>query len=219
MKPPHEGKPHGVPEWYDWVKGPNIQSGNNPQGCKAMTAWGQVYEDAKGNPAENTRVQLKDLKSYMLSKKDGKWHLLQNSRRVDGAAYREDFAGDVNKPADIRNETDGSISVKPGGGYNFHFWPSPRAAIDPADIAGIFITLQARLIVEDPKKPDDRAKARYLLNVGGDYWLSLDAKWDNWKTNPGIGMGRFKYVKLEWQAFNFTTPSETNIRPNPPPLE
>ncbi len=194
--------------------------GNDPKSFKAMIAWGQVYEDAEGNPANNTRVQLKNIKAYMLSKKDGKWHFLQGSRGVEGAAYREDFAGDINKPADIRREADGSISIKAGGGYNFHFWPSGgRVTIDPDDIAGIFTTLQARLIISDFSQPDDRADARYLLNMGGDYWLTLTAKWDNWTTNGDIGMGRFKYIKPEWQAFNMTTLSEDEIRRNPPPLE
>lgn len=220
MKLPHEGRPHGVPTSYGWTKGPRMESGNDPAAFGAIIAWGQVYEDAEGNPAKNTRVQLKDIKAYLLSKKDGKWRLIQNSRDVAGAAYREDFVGDINKPADIRNEADGSVSVKAGGGYNFHFWPSTgRAPMDPDDIGGVFTTVRARLIIDDPTQPDDRAKARYLLNMGGDYWLNLNAKWDNWTTNKGIAMGRFKYVKPEWQAFNMTTLSEDEIRRNQPPLE
>jgi hypothetical protein len=220
MKLPHEGKPHGVPEHYGWAKGPGMESGNDPAAFGAIIAWGQVYEDAEGNPAKNTRVQLKDIKAYLLSKKDGKWRFIQSSRDVAGAAYVEDFAGDVNKPADIRKEADGSMSVKAGGGYNFHFWPSTgRVEMDPEDIGGVFTTIQARLIIDDPNMPDDRAKARYLLNMGGDYWLNLNAKWDNWTTNKGIAMGRFKYIKPEWQAFNMTTLTEDELRKNPPPLE
>ncbi len=220
MQLPHEGKPHGVPESHNWALGPRIGMGNDPQSFKAMTAWGQLYEDAGGNPARNTRVQIRNIRAYVLSRADGQWHLLQNSSIVEGAAYREDFAYDSNIPADIRPEPDGGISATAGGGYNFHFWPpASRAVIDPQDTAGIFVTFQARLVVDDPNQPDDRAQARYLLGAGGDYWLSQKAVWFFWKTNNDIAIGRFKYVTMDWQAFNMITLSAAEIRRDPPPIE
>lgn len=220
MTPPHEGIPHGVPTHYKWVSGPIIDTERNVQGYKAITAWGQLYEDSTGNPAINSRVQIKNIKTYMLSKKDGKWHLLQSSKKVEGAAYREDFAGDINKPADIRDEPDGSVSVKAGQGYNFHFWPATgRVSIDPEDVAGLFIAVQARLITDNPQQPDDRSKARYLLGMGGDYWVDLTAQWDNWTTNGGVGVGKLKYVTTSWRTFTMTTLSPTEIRQNPPPIK
>jgi len=214
----HEGKPHGVPDWYDWASQPKVGMGNNPGNFRALTAWGQLYEDSAGNPAQNTRVQIRDIMTYVLSKSDGQWHQLQNSQRVEGAAYKEDFAGNVNISPDVRNEPDGTSSVKAGGGYNYHFWPSGRASINPNDIAGVITTVQARLIIDDPTKPDDRSAARYLLNMGGDYWSTLDAGWDNWKTNGDIGIGRFKYVEKDWQSFNMSTLSAGALRQNPPPV-
>lgn len=220
MTLPHEGHPHGVPLNYDWAVNPRVGMGNDPGAFRAMTAWGQIYEDASGNPAVNSRVQIRDMRSYLLSKRDGRWHLLQSSRGVEGAAYREDFAGDVNKPPDLRIEPDSTVSVTAGGGYNYHFWPpTGRAVIDPRDVAGIFTTVQARLIEEDTTGTDDRASARYLLSMGGDYWLSLSAPWDNFKTNGDIGIGRFKNVRREWQAFNMTSLTADSLRRNPPPIE
>ena len=87
------------------------------------------------------------------------------------------------------------------------------------NIAGVYATVQARLIVDNRHLPDDRATARYLFNMGGDYWLNLTAGWDNLRTNRGIAIGRFKYVTGEWQAFNMTTLTEDEIRRNPPPIE
>lgn len=220
MQPPHEGVPHGVPKSYNWALGPRVGMGNNPQGFKAMIAWGQLYEAATGNFAINTRVQIKDIEAYVLSKQDSKWYLLQSSRRVEGNAYREDFVDDINIPADVRYEQYGSISVKPGKGDNFHFWcATGKTPIDPNNISGIFTTVQARLVVDNPQKPDDLDSARYLLSMGGDYWLNLTAKWDNGKTNADIGIGKFKYVKKEWQAFNMTTLSPEAIGRNPPPIQ
>ena len=219
MSSTHEGTPSGVPSDLHWASEPRVGMGNKPKGFKAMTAWGQLYEAAEGNPAINTRVQIKNIQAYMLSKQDCKWHLLHSSKKVDGAAYREDYVDDVHKPADIRHDTEDSISVKLERGYNYHFWTTNgRASIEPNDIIGIFTTVQARLILDNTQKADDRSKARYLLSMGGDYWLNSTAEWDNWTTNGDIGIGKFKYVETKWQAFNMATLSPEEIRQNPPPL-
>jgi hypothetical protein len=216
----HEGKLHGLPDSYDWSKGPRMGMGNNPGTFKAMIAWGQVYEDAQGNPATNTRVQLRNMEAWYLSKMDNKWHLVQQSQDVEGRAYVEDFVNDINKPANTRVEPDGGISVTAGDGYNFHFWTTTgRSEINPDDIKGVFVTLQARLVLEDITKADDRTTAKYLLGVGGDYWLSLTAAWDWFRTNGDIAIGRMKYVKKNWQAFNMCTLTEADLRANPPLLK
>jgi hypothetical protein len=220
MTLPHESKLHGVPDTYDWSRGPRLGRGNNAGDFKAFTAWGQVYEAADGNPATNTRVELRDIKAYVLSKKTGQWSLLQHTQDVDGAAFKEDFAENVSAAPEARREKDGTVSVTAGGGYNYHFWPSSgRATIDPDDIAGVFTTVQARLIMDDPAKPDDRDTAQYLLGMGGDYWLSLTAEWKpDWSTVGDAGIGRMKFVTPEWQAFNMTTLPANALRVNPPPL-
>ncbi len=217
MTLPHEGKLHGVPDYYNWAKGPSVDGTIGPGTWTAFIAWGQLYEAAEGNPATNTRVQIGEMTAYYLSKSDSQWHLLQRSR-AKGAAYREDFSGDVSKPADVRDEASRGISVTAGGGYNFHFWPEQgRVDIDPADIVGVFTTFKARLITADADKPDDRAKAKYLLGTGCDYWLSKNASWDNWETNGRCALGRMKVVRQDWRTFSaHTLPA---IRQNPPPLE
>lgn len=221
MTQPHDAKLHGVPASYDWSAGPRMGHGTPPAEFTAFIPWGQVYEPAEGNPAPNARVQLRDIRAYVLSKKTGKWQLLTHSDDVEGNAFREDFAGNDNHPADVRNEPDGGVSVKAGDGYNYHFWSrTGRQPIDPNDVAGVFTTVQGRLIVDDPAKPDDRATARYLLGMGGDYWRSLTAQWDAAFNNVGdAAIGRMKWVTTEWQAFNMTTLPADELRKNPPPIK
>ena len=175
MTLPHQTKPHGVPDSTGWAVKPRVGTGDDPKAFRAMTAWGQLYEAAEGNPSWNTRVQIRDLETYVLSKRDGRWHLIQGGRGVEGAAYREDFARDESKPADVRHEPDGSISVRAGHGCNFHFWPHRRVAIDPGDIAGVFTTVQARLILDAPRQPDDCGRARYLARAAiiGQTWARI----------------------------------------------
>jgi hypothetical protein len=216
---PHEGLPHGVPLSVDWSQKPRKGAAEPGVGWTAAIAWGQVYEWVNGSPATNTRIQIKDLEMYYLSKTDHNWHLLQKAVKVNGANYVEDFAGDVNKPANIRIESDGSISTTCGGGYNFHFWPSSgRVTIPVNDVAGCFTTVKARIILNDKNGIDDRINAKYLMSVGGDWWLSLTAPWDNWKTNWDIGIGRFRFITPEWKSFNMYSVSADTIRENPPPF-
>ena len=139
--------------------------------------------------------------------------------RVDGAAYVEDFQGDVNRPANIRMEEDGSISVTAGEGYNFHFWPREgRINFPRGDVKGIYTTVRARLILDDPEGEDDRNTARYVMGVGGDWWESLSAVWDNWTTNWDMGIGRFRFVTEEWKSFNMISLPPDSIRKYPPPF-
>ena len=76
----HEGLPHGVPSNYSWAKKPRGGMGINvPDGWSAATAWGQVYEATEGNPATNTRVQLRNMRMYYFSKTEQKWIQLQKN--------------------------------------------------------------------------------------------------------------------------------------------
>jgi hypothetical protein len=220
MTLPHEGKLRGVPDGYNWSSKPRVGMGNNPEGFQALIAWGQLYEAAEGNPARNSRVQLKDIRTWILSKRTNTWSLVQTSAGVNGGAYREDYQNNVNVPAEIRPEVTGGVSVTAGNGYNFHFWPTvDRATIDPNDIKGVFTTVQARLVLNDPDGPDDRAEARYLLGMGADYWRGVDGQWDNFKTNGDVGIGRHRFVSIDWQSFNMTSVPAEELRLNPPPLE
>ena len=215
----HEANPHGVPLSWDWATGPVIEMGNNANGWKAITSWGGVYEASTGNPATNTRVNIRNMQTFFLQKSTGKWLLLQDTDYPDGAAYLEDFSGDISKPGDVRKEPDGSISVKAGGGYNFHFYPSDRATINPNDIGGILIILEARLIVDNSALPDDRSSAKYLCGAGADYYPSLTGGWPgNLSYNPGVGIGKMKLVQPYWRFFAMTTLNASQLAANPPPV-
>jgi hypothetical protein len=220
MQGQNEGLPHGVPSSYDWATGPVISMGNNSQGWQAITSWGALYESAEGNPASNTRVNIRNMRTYFLQKSTGRWLLLQNTSHPNGEAYVEDYAGDAHKPADVRTEPDGTISATAGGGYNFHFYPADRASINPWDIGGIVTIFEARLIVGDRNRPDDRSSARYLMSSGADYYPALTGGWPGSADfNPGVAGGKMKYVKTEWRSFAMTTISRSTLESNPPPVD
>ncbi len=189
----------------------------------AMTNWGQVYIPRSGSIAMNTRCQIRNVQTLILSK-DGKWRRIQYGS-PSGAAFKEDFANDFSKPANVRNEAanGGGISVIVGvgdyAGFNFHFWTAKpaRADIDTNTVAGIFTSCEARLIIDDLKKPDDRAACKNILMMGADWWLNKETSWKpDWSANSGISGGRSKWVTPEWQTYNMCTLPADDIRKNPP---
>jgi hypothetical protein len=220
MTQPHEALLSGVPAAFDWHAGPRMGLGNEPGKLRAMIAWGQVYADAAGNPAQNTRVQLADIQLWLLSKKSATWSRVQGSWRVQGNAFREDFKDNDNIPADVRVESDGSLAIKLTPRYNFHFWTeSGRSEIDNTDVAGVYSTVRARLIIDDVRKPDDRSRARVLVGMGADYWLTLTAAWDPaWQNNGDVAIGRMRFVSQTWASYNMSSLSAEALRANPPPI-
>lgn len=215
---PDEGvKP--LPDGYDWQLGPVIQSGNNAGGMRAATTWGVVFVDrgTTEDPARsNTRVQVRASKTWLLSKSTGRWVLVADGTQP-GRAFREDFSGDVSWPMNVRGELEGvSGRLDFGTGrHAWHFW-SPRGVLDPNDIAGMYGSFQARLILDNPVGPDDRSfwSQRLLVGAGIDYWADLNAAWPN---NLGASIGRFKLAGNDWRYYTTTTLTPEQLQLNPPP--
>jgi len=228
MTLPPDAALHGVPSYYSWASGKaqfnSTVPAKNNQGewFRAMTSWGQVYIPIEGCQATNTRCQIRNVISKFLMN-DGNWYTVQ-SGDPQGAAFVEDFANNVSIDAGIRDEAEngGGVSVIVGvgswTGYNFHFWADvPRATVNIDSIAGVFTTCEARLIMDDTNKPDDRAICKNVLQMGGDWWLNQTIGWlPDWTANSGIGNGRSKWVTTEWQSFNFCTQPAPEILANPP---
>lgn len=189
----------------------------------AMTNWGQVYIPRKGSKATNTRCQIRNVTTKLLLR-NGTWQELQSGNPA-GAAFVENFSNNISKQANIREETlnGGGISViigiKDYAGYNFHFWSaSPtRIDIDTSTIVAVYTFCEARLIIDDPKKADDRVNCKNILMMGGDWWLNKTTGWEpDWSANSGIAGGRSKWVTSKWQTFNMCTLPPDEIRKNPP---
>ncbi len=243
----------GVPSSRGYAAGPgHVIMGNDPRGSRTPNWWNpansyyksgaywnhitpwMVIFDGVGNAASNTRVEMRNMKAYYKSRSTGQWVLLSQGA-VDGSNYPKTLIGSNVTPPDIRSVGGGVVSVRPPNGDSvFHGWCCARTLPAPADIAAIHITLQARLTVHDASRPDDRAAARYLVQVGGDYYpdggTNINAFAPDY-FNPGIGLSRSKLVGNAWQSYSFTTInvgvqdpggasiSEAELRRAPPPLD
>jgi hypothetical protein len=244
----------GAPKGPGWTTGPgHVVMGNDPRGTRTPSWWvpanGRFKSDAYwnvvfpwfvifdgvGHEGTNTRVQIRGMKVWIKGRRSGDWRLAGASDRVDGAHYAKHLqGGDIGKP-DVRIEPDGSSAIRPPGGpATYHGWCCGPASIDGPDVAAVFVTLQARLVVDRRDRPDDRSTSRYLVQVGADYYPDAKtqvAAFAPVAFNPGVGLSRFKLVTTQWQAFNFATidvgvhdPGGASItvaefRRAPPPLD
>ena len=220
----HEGKPHGIPSYFDFAQGPMIKdvTESGVEDFQAMAWWGQVYEALEGNSSINTRVELKNYRAFYLSRLDNKWYKLSVIENItEGAGYPEDYQDDNLHPGGdmIRFESNGHISCKPGSGFNFHFY-TPRTLINPSDIAQIATSFDAKLIMADSNGVDDRNIAKFVASCGADVWKNMTVSWaSDFSNNKDIGMWRFKYVTNDWQTFTFLTDmSLEELGQNPPPF-
>jgi len=217
----HEGTPIAFAGWGT-LSGPGLDFGNNPPiEWSYALPWGVIFVAREGSAATNTRVQVRNMRFYVFSKSTRTWRSLGSSATVDGSMYNEDFRqGNDVLPAAVRTEASGGLSVKPVWPYAYHFWCCGRQPFDRSDLGGIYATFQARLVVDDPARPDDRSSARFLGYTGLDYWRDQTSGWAPGQPNNGeAGHGRMKYVTNEWRAFNLTTVDATTLRASPPPLE
>jgi hypothetical protein len=102
-------------------------------------------------------------------------------------------------------------------------------SIDTGRYRGLFVTVQARLVVADPSRGDERSRAQLGLQVGADYYLETGTDYSGLRrTSASAGRRR---VTNDWQAFSYTTLSDVGIRCRgggiteaefrsaPPPLE
>lgn len=216
MRERGEALPHGA-ETYDWASRGRVKLGNRPGARRALIGWGQVYACSHGNPDPSARVELRDIQTWVLSARARAWRRVQTSRGVDGAAYREDFRGNANRPADARTLPDGGTSVTAGRGYNFHFWPEGgRVRIDPSDIAGIVVAVRARLL---PTTLRQAARPCYVASVGADFWADVQGAGSGATAVGDAAIGRLKRVDARWRAFTMTTLSPRDLaRAGAPPL-
>ena len=251
MKLYNEGELAGVDKGNGWASGPGyVIMGNIPRGTntpsywrpanthfKSSATWNAVIPwlvvfDGVGNGATNTRVQMRNIKLYMKRKSTNRWEVIIN-QPISGEDYPKSLQGDQTTRADIRYEADGSRSLKPNGRNRvFHGWGSP-INFDAWDLKALVTTVQARLVVDNPARPDDRSRAKFLIHVGADYYPETSTRVAATAPAyyfPGVGVSRAKYVRNEWRAFNFSTIDAGKPEPggsistqelinNPPPLE
>jgi hypothetical protein len=201
-----------IPSWW---------TGNRPDWCYSVLTWFTAFE-AQGNGASNTRVQIKNLRFYVLSQASRTWKQfdMKAAPGVDMWQYPFTYNG---SSSGVRYESSGGISIKPA--YpNFHHGYGNSVTINPQDVRAVFVAMDFRLTVDDTSKPDDRGSAKYVVDTGGDYWPGNgQASWSLGYA-PGMGNGRMLLATPNWRTASMLIPNKDygstfdELRSNPPPL-
>ncbi len=202
-----EGAPHGVPADWSWALKPSMSHVTPPAGMSAITSWGQIYADTTNvHPAKRAR-RTPQHGTYVWSNSRHAWSRVQGTARVDGAHFVEDFAGNAAVPTDLRNESDGGHLHRHGLRLQLPLLAhrSRGNLSNPADIGGVFTTLQARSssTTPTPRQPQPSPlPSPTPAPTGGATSPPPTATAPN---NPGVGQGRFTYLTSNWTALDFYT--------------
>lgn len=221
---------------YNWQKNPLVTqyapkgtilpswwTGARPEWCYKMLSWYTAFE-AQGNAATNTRVQVRNLRVYILSNATKKWTAVDTAAAPWSELWKYPFsyAGD-SKAAGTRSEATGGYSVKPVYPYFHHGYGTTYAIPNPADIRAVYVAMDFRLAVDNPQKPDDRSKAKYVVDVGADYYPGQGQSWGTGFA-PGVGNGRYLLATAGWRTATMLVPNTAvgatlnEMRVTPPPM-
>ncbi|WP_147375730.1 hypothetical protein [Noviherbaspirillum cavernae] len=208
MTKPHEAYANGVNPAWKWGSGPELNFGvdfpsDHPD--PNFVPWGVAATATTGSPARNVRVQIR--KVILDIKRNGTWSRVAyntTDSQVVGTLYTN-YQTNTTAPANVRKHGTDGISVRlPDAGGSFHFYTAKRFPV-AFGAQEIVSRLEARLIVDDAAKSDDRASARLLVNSGGDIWRNATQTWNGSGSNVDFAIGRFKFATNDWQTFTSHT--------------
>jgi hypothetical protein len=221
-----EGLPYGMPTNFGNYRHGRVNTsnpgGNNPGPAVAMLPWLCIFPVGAPSPdtaKTNTRVQVRNIYIYYLSKSKNQWILATGSNQMTG--FYNNYKTTENYPSsgatllDRRNETaanGGGTSVKLLPGYCYQGWSTVGIGkINNTDIAGVWAYCEARLILSSSKLPDDRNEKSIVLYQGGDYKNATAG------TIADAAIGRSKFVTKTWRAFNMSTLTDAQWATAPAP--
>ncbi|WLA67659.1 hypothetical protein [Bradyrhizobium diazoefficiens] len=204
---------------YGWAYHAATVVYNPGSGYNATIPW-LVGMEGTGNAAKNTRIEVRNLRHFILSQSSRKWQqvtAVQIPRIEKYELPNWKSFGEV----DLRNEIDGGVSFKPVYPHFFHGWAA-KTAINGADVRGVYVSVEFRLIKDDPDGADDTALALYAFDVGADYYHTADTACCGGVKEAADG--RVLKATAHWRKATILVPnfhygaSYDEFRSNPPPL-
>ena len=65
--------------------------------------------------------------------------------------------------------------------------------------------MDIRLVTWDSTKPNDMSKAKYVANIGGDWWAYKGATWKpDWSANRDICVSQYRIITPNWKTLYMT---------------
>ena len=140
----------------------------------AAMPWVVIYPGVS-HAATNTRVEISNFICMVYSNSQKNWvDLTSNDTKIPTSENSYNFnLLSVSGSADSRIEASGNVSYKLNGSKNpIKFSLNPKK-IYGDDVGGIFITCDAKLVLDNAGGADDRASAHLLISVGANYMPSI----------------------------------------------
>jgi hypothetical protein len=164
--------------------------------------------------SSNTRVQIRNIR---LMVRRNSWSVVNVTNAPDSNVYHNDIVTSAGRKA-IRFEPESngggsSHLISDDGTQIIHGYPGYFRITNPWELTGIAVDFEMRLILDDPRGPDDRHLARYLAHIGCDLYPSEFNFWrgNNYNATPAVGYwpavagSAFLRVTNEWQGMALTT--------------
>lgn len=199
-----------------------------------LIPWGVIFTEADGvtnaniNQARNTRVIVRNVKCWM--RRTNGWQQMSNDNAPGGDSFDNTALG-LPRTATMRPEDGGTaVLPDPSGQLIWHYYPTAVSIPDPWNVTGVMTTCEARLAVDNPALPDDRNVARYLMQIGADWYPGYDSSGVliggghprvNTGFMPNCALSGCWRPTNDWQIFGMNTywdGSRPGFEPLPPTL-
>lgn len=217
----HEAVP-SCADTNDWKYKPRAgeNNGMKPLGWKGVGVWATIYLQDGRSPVSNTGIEFRNMRIWAYTKTLG-WKLLEHANPT-GAFYDENFSGDshtsfvsnyINYASEKRTRIKLDYSTI---GYNYHPFGSQidleeEGFLDAnGDVLGgdtlyIFSEMEIRLCVWDSAVASDIDDAKYVANVGADWWREVGLGWTpDWNSNKDVCVGQFRTIAKNWKKLYMT---------------
>ena len=222
----HEAVP-SCADSNDWKYAPRAGANNGmkPAGWKGVGIWATIYLQEDQKPVSNTGIEFQNMKLWAYTKTTG-WILLEHAN-PQGSFYDEDFSNDSHKNFQsnfINYESEKRTRIKLDYstiGYNYHPFGSQIDLVEAGllnsdgsvingDTLYILSEMDIRLCVWDASRPSDIDDAKYVANIGADWWREKGLSWTpDWNSNKDVCVGQFRTITKDWKRLYMTNvPSE-----------
>ena len=208
----HEAIPN-CGELNNWKHAPRYGAdhGMKPTNWTAVGAWATIYAQEGFPRAKNTGIEFKNMRIWGYNETLG-WKLIEWANPV-GSFYDEDFVNDYHQDFpnnyfnDKANKTTRIKLDNSNIGFNYHPFSSQNdlASLGLSDLKYIVSTMDIRLVVWDDTRANDIQKAKYVANIGGDWWSYKGATWQpDWSANRDICVAQFRTITPNWKTLYMT---------------
>lgn len=174
-----------------------------------LIPWTVVWDITGHQDGLNTRYAERNCELWVLHDDNNVWERVSVAPTPGGAAFQRNMLNPTPGNLDTRTETDGSFSVRfgPQSEYVWHGWGTFGSTTRPERAIAAIARVQVRKTLHNSGGTDDRASARYAVQVGADPYPAIGSPemFGAGAYNPGMGTSRFVEVTNDWQWVYFST--------------